>query len=69
MIKLGMKVLLKQSGVVATVSKILDENGQGELCQDGHPAATKMFLDSEYGPCKVYQHDQGKTWLSYLDMN
>jgi hypothetical protein len=64
-----MKVLLTQTGTLATVSKLMEVDGVGDLCLDGHPAALRMFLDSEYGPAKVYLHDLGKTWKPYAELN
>lgn len=69
MIKVGMKVLLMQTGTLATVSKIVEEDGEGEVCLNGYPAAIRMSLDSEYGPSKVYRHDLGKTWKPYAELN
>lgn len=70
MIKVGDKVFLKQAGITASVTKIVTEKGDGtETSLDEEIAGTRLFLDSEYGPCKVYLHDQGNLWISYLDLN
>ena len=72
MIKIGDKVLLNQKGVriIASISHIMLEKGNGEEALIGDlVAATSLFLDSDYGSCKVYMHDKHKTWTAYAELN
>lgn len=70
MIKIGDRLLLKQSGTFATVSKIVNEEGDGtETNVEAKIAATRLVLDSEFGSCKVYLHDQERSWIAYSNLN